>query len=312
MQHDGWLETLLHSRFPKHDLVFRNLGFAGDELTIRLRSDGLRQPGRVADAEQGRRHLRLLRLQRVVRRRGGAAASSSRTSTSSSSTRSARSTTARPPRGWCSSRRSPTRTSSDRNLPDGSENNERLELYTDAMAEVAKANGVPFVDLFTPDAGRCTRSRNEPLTINGIHLNEHGNQLLAEIIDQRPVRRQPQTHARPTQLETAPPGGQRQELPLVPPLPHDRRLLDLRRPGRPASSSTGRLTTRSCSARWKSSTCMTANRDKRVWAVAQGERPQGRRQQHCRRSSRSITNKPGPLPGGKHVFLERRGSDRAR
>src|SRR5712692_9468655 len=38
MQHDGWLETYFHSRFPKHDLVFRNLGFSGDELTLRLRS----------------------------------------------------------------------------------------------------------------------------------------------------------------------------------------------------------------------------------------------------------------------------------
>lgn len=38
MQHDGWLETYFHSRFPKHKLVFRNLGFSGDELTIRLRS----------------------------------------------------------------------------------------------------------------------------------------------------------------------------------------------------------------------------------------------------------------------------------
>src|SRR5438445_10782011 len=31
MQHDGWLETYLQSRFPKHQLVFRNLGFSGDE-----------------------------------------------------------------------------------------------------------------------------------------------------------------------------------------------------------------------------------------------------------------------------------------
>src|SRR5205823_798143 len=38
MQHDGWLETYFHSRFPKHQLVFRNLGFSGDELTLRLRS----------------------------------------------------------------------------------------------------------------------------------------------------------------------------------------------------------------------------------------------------------------------------------
>src|SRR5437764_1526128 len=38
MQHDGWLETLFHSRFPTHELVFRNLGFSGDELKLRLRS----------------------------------------------------------------------------------------------------------------------------------------------------------------------------------------------------------------------------------------------------------------------------------
>src|SRR5437667_3378528 len=38
MQHDGWLETLLQSRFPKLQLVLRDLGFSGDELTHRLRS----------------------------------------------------------------------------------------------------------------------------------------------------------------------------------------------------------------------------------------------------------------------------------
>src|SRR6516165_2813708 len=44
MQHHGWLETLIHSRFPQHELVFRNLGFSGDELTLRLRSAGFGSP----------------------------------------------------------------------------------------------------------------------------------------------------------------------------------------------------------------------------------------------------------------------------
>src|SRR5439155_12222767 len=44
MQHDGWLETYFHSRFPKHDLTFRNLGFSGDELTLRLRSANFGSP----------------------------------------------------------------------------------------------------------------------------------------------------------------------------------------------------------------------------------------------------------------------------
>src|SRR5205823_6666671 len=44
MQHDGWLETYFHSRFPRHHLVFRNLGFSGDELTLRLRSKSFGTP----------------------------------------------------------------------------------------------------------------------------------------------------------------------------------------------------------------------------------------------------------------------------
>src|ERR1700687_1312117 len=44
MQHDGWLETLIQSRFPRHELLFRTLGFAGDELTIRLRSSMFGSP----------------------------------------------------------------------------------------------------------------------------------------------------------------------------------------------------------------------------------------------------------------------------
>src|SRR5258708_398133 len=40
MTHSGWLESEIHARFPEHDLVFRNLGYSGDELlpALRLRS----------------------------------------------------------------------------------------------------------------------------------------------------------------------------------------------------------------------------------------------------------------------------------
>src|SRR5262245_20111501 len=44
MQHHGWLETLIQSRLPHLELVFRNLGFSGDELTQRLRSEGFGSP----------------------------------------------------------------------------------------------------------------------------------------------------------------------------------------------------------------------------------------------------------------------------
>src|SRR5690349_7593596 len=38
MQYFGGVESRLTSRFADHDLVFRNLGYSADELTIHLRS----------------------------------------------------------------------------------------------------------------------------------------------------------------------------------------------------------------------------------------------------------------------------------
>src|SRR5437879_4219041 len=44
MQHDGWLETLLQAHFSERHLTFRNLGFAGDELTVRMRCENFGSP----------------------------------------------------------------------------------------------------------------------------------------------------------------------------------------------------------------------------------------------------------------------------
>src|SRR5436190_618405 len=44
MQHHGWLETLIVSRFPDKDLVFRNLAVSGDEITFRHRSENFGSP----------------------------------------------------------------------------------------------------------------------------------------------------------------------------------------------------------------------------------------------------------------------------
>src|SRR5262249_40520643 len=65
----------------------------------------------------------------------------------------------------------------DRNLPDGKENNQRIALYTAAMAQAARKHQVPFVDLFKTTQALYAES-SQPLTINGIHLNAHGNRLL--------------------------------------------------------------------------------------------------------------------------------------
>ena len=62
MQHDGWLETYLHARFPNHKLVIRNLGFSGDELTLRLRSANFGTPDQWLTRTKADVRLRLFRL----------------------------------------------------------------------------------------------------------------------------------------------------------------------------------------------------------------------------------------------------------
>src|SRR5437870_7003832 len=44
MQHDGWFETLIQAHFPNNHLTIRNLGFAGDELSVRMRCENFGSP----------------------------------------------------------------------------------------------------------------------------------------------------------------------------------------------------------------------------------------------------------------------------
>src|SRR4030095_7186843 len=44
MQHDGYFETLLYPAYPEHDLVFRTLAVAGDEVVKRHRSENFGAP----------------------------------------------------------------------------------------------------------------------------------------------------------------------------------------------------------------------------------------------------------------------------
>jgi len=56
------------------------------------------------------------------------------------------------------------------------EKNTNLQNYTAAMSEVAAAAGVTFVDIFTPTQKAYG---DKPATLNGLYINEHGERLVA-------------------------------------------------------------------------------------------------------------------------------------
>ena len=63
-------------------------------------------------------------------------------------------------------------------VPAADHNNKRVALYTGAMAEIAAAEQVGFVDVFTATATAMADPATD-LTINGVHLNEDGYRLFS-------------------------------------------------------------------------------------------------------------------------------------
>lgn len=180
MQHHAWLETYIHALHPNHELTFRNLGFSGDEVNVRQRADNF------GDADQWLAKCKAdvvacffgyneaLKGERNVSQFGkdlaemlGHMKSTSYNGTS-------------PPRIFVFSPIAHENLNSP-HLPDGSKNNRNLELYTDVMRKVCESQQVPFVDIFSITK-RLYESSDEPLTMNGIHLLDRGNRLLAREI----------------------------------------------------------------------------------------------------------------------------------
>ena len=196
-QHHAWLETLIHRAYPELDLTVRNLGFAADELTLRPRSsdvppteyflsmkkgDTTARPGIVYKAGtdfgadvmfaywgfnesfRGPEGLDKFKADLAAYLDAQLAANYNGEGA--------------PKLVLFSPIAHENLKSPD--FPDGAANNANLALYTRAMAEIAKAKGVPFVDLFTPSRELFAKA-GSPLTINGVHLSEEGDRQLAPL-----------------------------------------------------------------------------------------------------------------------------------
>ena len=197
-QYDGWLETRLHARFPAHRLVVRNLGFSGDEIAVRLRSKNFGTPdewlsGRaepIGGYKENRFEGVNTRADVVFAFFGYNESFAGEAGLPAFRDQLAewiRHTLAQKYNGETAPRVvlfSPIAHEDlgSPDLPDGRENNARLELYSKAMAEVAAAHGIIFVDLFTPTR-RLYDESEAPLTMQGVHLNEEGNRRVAEVIE---------------------------------------------------------------------------------------------------------------------------------
>lgn len=297
MQHHGWLDTFLHNRFPQHDLVFRNLGFAGDELVTRPRSANFGSPDQWLTKTEADVVFCFFGYNEALRGEAGLAGFEKDLATTLQGMQQQKYNGEDPPRIVVFSPIAHENLYS-RHLPDGVANNAKLELYTKAMAKVCQAEKVAFVDLFHPTQ-ELYRTANTPLTMNGVHLLEHGNRQLAAVIDAA-------LFGGPQRVDEA-------RLSKIREAVLERNLYWFSRyrvvdgynvyGGRSKLAWFGQSNADVMRREMEIFDVMTANRDRRVWAVAQGQDDYQVTDDNLPSLIPVQTNKPGPLEGERFPYL---------
>ncbi len=69
----------------------------------------------------------------------------------------------------------------ERSAANAAERNRDVALYAQAVAELARASGADFIDLFAASRAAYARSA-QPLTVQGIHLNAAGSRAIGEAV----------------------------------------------------------------------------------------------------------------------------------
>jgi putative membrane-bound dehydrogenase-like protein len=180
MQHDGWLETLIQSRHADKELVFRNLGFTGDQVANRPRNKDFTSPEDYLKHVEADVIFAFFGYNESFAGDGGLPKFKDDLAKMIDAYRALKPNGSSEPRLVLFSPIA-HEDLKDPNLPDGKVNNERLAKYTAAIAEVAKAKNTGYVDLFTASQ-KLYAAATSPLTLNGVHLSDEGNRQLAEAI----------------------------------------------------------------------------------------------------------------------------------
>ncbi len=264
MQRHGWMETLFQSELPEKELVFRSLAFPGDQVDKRPRTKGYPSVDEYLKHVEADVIFAFFGYNESFAGEEGIDSFKRALSQMIADYRELKPNGESAPRIVLFSPIAHEDLESP-NLPDGRSNNARLARYTEAMHEVADERGAYFVDLFRASQSLYAEAE-EPLTINGVHPNRKGNRRLAEVIAEALLDEQVNASSKLEELRQA----------VV-----DKNWHWLNRyratdgndvwGGRSKLKFTDGQTNREVlQHELEMIDVMTANRDKKIWAIAQG------------------------------------------
>ncbi len=299
MQHDGWLEAMVHARYPEHELFIRNLGFSGDQLSQRLRSQSFGSPDDHLTQNRANVVFLMFGFNESFHGEAGLEKFKADLDKEIKHLSSQRYDGESTPQVVVFSPIAFEDLETP-NLPSGQAENERLALYSLAADEVAVANQVPFVDLHSATT-LLYKAMKAPMTINGVHLNTDGNQYVAQIICNELFGQQKYGEAELATIEPV-----RQKV-----IQKNHYWYNYYRAtdgysvfgGRAGLKFTDGQTNRDVMKReMEILDLMSANRDTPIWAAAQGSDIQPD-DSKLPPFVPVVTNKRGAGPDGQHVFL---------
>src|SRR5687768_4487183 len=301
LQHHNHLETLIHAYLPTYNVVIRNLAVAGDEVAFRHRSENFGSPDEWLTKTKADVVFAFFGFNESFKGKEGLDKFKKDLDKFLKETR-AKNYSGRGNARIVLFSPIAAEKHNDPDYPNPQPINENVRLYTSAMAEVAKGNGVKFVDLFNTSQflyAEAAKDRKN-LTINGLHLSEAGDRALAPEIFRSLFHQSPPTgnfdKLRAAIAEKNHQWHQRYRTIDGYNVYGGRSLLAFDTRGE-------KLTNRHVMQEEMSQRdVLTANRDKRVWAVAQG-RELVIDDSNLPPVTEVETNKPGPNPDKSHPFL---------
>ncbi len=310
LQHDAWLDAYIHSRFPDAALSIRHMGFSGDEIGGFTATPNPNKRMRSAAFGSNDEWLRRVKTDKIFAFFGYNESFAGPNGVEAFQKEldgmvkylAAQKYNGNTPATVVLFTPIAFENHKSPNLPTGDDINARLPAYVAAIKAVGLANQVQVVDLFKPSAVAYTAAK-KPLTINGIHLTGAGYKALAPAMDKSLFG------------TVFTPDAAKLEAVRIAAMDRNATWFLRYRAvdgysvygGRADLKFVGGQTNRIVAQReLEVLDVMTANRDAKVNAVAQGT-------EYTVDDKNTpdfipvITNKPGTLDGGKHAFLP--GSD---
>lgn len=180
----GYFETLLQSRFPEKELVFRNFARPADEVANRQRPNDYTKLDDPLAAFGPDTFLCFFGYNEAFAGPAGIEKFKAdyERFLDEFARKYPRDDSKSPPRFVLVSPIA-FESTGDPFLPDGEEQNAHLKLYADAVKAVADKRKLAFIDLYTPTAAVFAREPGMQFTINGAHVNEAGDREVSVLLD---------------------------------------------------------------------------------------------------------------------------------